>query len=118
MPHSLGIQVDAVLRATLCEHRMQMQGEGAVYTLTIAAIYRGILQAVAVAKLQLLSWRVLRWELASCRYQLDMDANYPASAALPSESVRIFDRLSCFDETWLLHSTDMQEQRCLLWAAS
>lgn len=60
MLRSLGSPVDAVLRATLCEHRMQMQGEGEVYTLMIAAIYRGTLKAVEVAKLQLLPWWVLR----------------------------------------------------------
>lgn len=118
MLHSLGSQVDAVLRATLCEHRMQMQGEGEVYTLIIAAIYRGARQAVAVENSQLLSWRVLRWELASFKYLLGMVADYPASAVLPLESVRIFDRLSRFDETWLLHSTDMQGQKCLPWVAS
>lgn len=118
MLYSLGSQVDAALRATLCGHIMQMQGEGEVYTLIVAAIYRGTRQAVAVAKSQWLSWRVLWWESASFKFQLEMVANYPVTAVLPSESVRTFDRLSRFDETWLLHSADMQEQRCLPWAAS
>lgn len=52
MLHSPGSLIDALLRATLSEHRMQMQGEGEVYTLMIAAIYRGTLKVVEVAKLR------------------------------------------------------------------
>lgn len=47
-----GNPVEAVLRATLYEHKMQMQGGGEVYTLMSAAIYRGTLKAVEVAKLR------------------------------------------------------------------
>lgn len=52
MLHPPDSPVDAVLRATLCEHKMQMQGEGEVYTLMSAAIYRGTLKAVEMAKLR------------------------------------------------------------------
>lgn len=65
MLHSPGSLIDALLRATLSEHRMQMQGEGEVYTLMIAAIYRGTLKVVEVAKLRYLPWRVLRWKLVN-----------------------------------------------------
>lgn len=52
MLHPPGSLVDAVLRATLYEHKMQMQGEGEVYILMSAAIYRGTLKAAEVAKLR------------------------------------------------------------------